>query len=254
MRQAQLREAWTQKEIDERGIQRAEEVRMQKEMKAERLRRKAAKQAAHDENCRARFQEHERRRLEEERAEAEAAEIRRRQEEEAQLERSRRIQEDMLRRHREPKVCQTCSGTGICPKCNGNQVLCQDFFAPVSKDFVPCRLEFGRKPQGCEACGGYAPGIDGKYRAGTGKCAHCDGHGKIWPDLETKSRHNKKNSRKDDDHKNSRCTTTQSILQSEGSRSLSKTFSSIATERVSQSTPARVGAGRRGATGQLFGN
>ncbi|CAK0827758.1 unnamed protein product, partial [Prorocentrum cordatum] len=154
-RQAQLREAWAQREVDERGIQRAEEARMQKERKAESLRRQAAKQAAYDEHCRATFRG----------------------------------------RRREPTVCQACSGTGTCPRCHGDQVLSQDFFAPAPKGPpAPCWLEFGRKPQGCEACGGFAPGIDGRHQAGTGRCAHCDGHGKTWPELEAQPHLHKKSS------------------------------------------------------------
>merc|ERR1711990_1109838 len=54
----------------------------------------------------------------------------------------------------------------------------------LNMDSAEHPLEFGKKSQGCETCGGLVPGIRGAFAHGTGICTACDGHGMLWPKLD----------------------------------------------------------------------
>jgi len=51
----------------------------------------------------------------------------------------------------------------------------------VSQVGKESNMGFGRAPQGCEDCGGCKQNILGGLQKGSGKCAHCNGKGKVWP-------------------------------------------------------------------------
>lgn len=100
-------------------------------------------------------------------------------------EQKRLEEEERERQRRAPRPCKRCSSTanpGKCPECAGKGYHLGVFLVP--KVTEETRLEFGRKDQGCEGCGGYHFGILGEVKLGSGICVDCGGHGQIWPNLE----------------------------------------------------------------------
>jgi len=180
---AEQQEAWRQREEDERGIEkaRAKQVRLaqlqEKEKRkaehAQRVHEKAVRESA---RWKAQFEEEERVRVEKEEIKyREERERARRQREAAEAERNRRM----------PWECTNCQGTGKCLTCQGKGYHMGVFLvSKLNMDTAEHPLEFGRKTQGCETCGGFIPGIRGQVEVGTGVCTVCHGHGLIWPKLE----------------------------------------------------------------------
>jgi len=110
----------------------------------------------------------------EEREEREAEERRIREKE-----RRLREQERAEWAARQPVPCEACAASGTCPSCDGKGRLWATFLAGhVGSDDT---MTFGRAPQGCEDCGGCRQNIMGELVCGSGKCAKCNGRGKIWP-------------------------------------------------------------------------
>lgn len=107
---------------------------------------------------------------------------------------SKRVQREFEmeeRRRRMPKTCETCAGSAQCQECNGNghifHVFLRSKVSPEEDEAVGCTaMEHGRKFQGCEKCGGFAHNMLGDVKMGTGACAACNGHGKIWPIIDEK--------------------------------------------------------------------
>lgn len=87
--------------------------------------------------------------------------------------------EERDRLARMPITCETCSGTGVCPACQGQGELWATFL--VSKVGPGASSTFGRKAQGCEACGGCRQNLTGELQMGSGECADCNGKGKVPP-------------------------------------------------------------------------
>jgi len=185
-RQAELQEAWRRIEEDERGVeaaQRKEEEKLaierKKQERAEREERREAIRIHGVNKLKARKAEEERiRRANEERVRKEWEERVRKRMEEEEAERQRRA----------PKPCERCSSTpqpGKCPECEGKGYHMASYL--VSKTREDAWLEFGKKFQGCEGCGGYHYGILGEVKIGSGLCYECGGHGQIWPKLDDTS-------------------------------------------------------------------
>eukprot|EP00931_Biecheleriopsis_adriatica_P049521 TRINITY_DN28650_c0_g1_i1.p1 TRINITY_DN28650_c0_g1~~TRINITY_DN28650_c0_g1_i1.p1 ORF type:complete len:292 (+),score=68.34 TRINITY_DN28650_c0_g1_i1:61-936(+) len=96
-------------------------------------------------------------------------------------------EERLMSRLREPTVCEICSGSGRCQCCKGQGTLSTMYLSPaVNVGSVSARFH-GRSAYGCNECGGFRDGSDcmGKdvQHRGSGNCATCGGHGKIWPTL-----------------------------------------------------------------------
>lgn len=87
---------------------------------------------------------------------------------------------------RQPKPCQTCNATGICPVCNGVGGMFSTFL--VSQVSEQKSNDYGRTMEGCTSCGGCKQGIRGDLHKGSGECAACGGKGKIWPEIAFHSR------------------------------------------------------------------
>merc|ERR1712176_401628 len=168
---------WQKREVEEK--ERMEKLKILAE-------EKARKQAA--------IAERKKKQLEEERRQVLAERERQKREKEEREEKQRQKEEkERLKREeaerewlaRQPKTCETCQGVGKCVTCQGKGTIFSVFL--VSKvDSATSITDFGRKEQGCDDCGGYRQNILGQLRPGTGKCAACGGHGKIWPDVEAK--------------------------------------------------------------------
>jgi len=93
-------------------------------------------------------------------------------------------EEHLMRRLREPVQCITCDGSGACACCGGTGSLPVSY---LSASVTTERVFHGQNWYGCDACGGMRDGVEeeGKppIHTGTGRCADCAGHGKIWPHL-----------------------------------------------------------------------
>eukprot|EP00440_Ansanella_granifera_P026542 gb/GFBE01028832.1/.p1 GENE.gb/GFBE01028832.1/~~gb/GFBE01028832.1/.p1 ORF type:complete len:274 (+),score=66.35 gb/GFBE01028832.1/:1-822(+) len=175
---------WRQRRAEDefarRQIVEEERLREQQEMEERRRQRKLALQAK-----RRRQQEEEERRRQEERERQRQEQLRieeeRRQAEER--ERLRREQEERDWLARQPKLCLVCNGSGKCPTCLGSGQNFTVFLATgVGKRNT--RGDYGRHAQGCDACYGFKQNMLADLKKGTGKCAHCDGWGKIAPDID----------------------------------------------------------------------
>lgn len=185
-RQAELQEAWRRREEDERGLEAAAKKKAMREQETLRELRRAEKQeraeAIRDKELAkimARKQEEERIRLANEEAVRKEAE---------EKERLRQEEEEREWRRRQPTPCPRCSHCmepGKCPECNGKGYHMAYYLQPKVK--TDTWLEFGKKFQGCEGCGGYHYGILGEVKIGTGICWNCNGHGKIWPIIDDRS-------------------------------------------------------------------
>lgn len=176
------KEAWRQREEDERGEEAAKRKAEEKMLRLEKERAEAKKQQraeAHRREVVRRHIEAEQRK----KREAEEAARRKRQELEDEL-RQKREAAEQERLRRMPKTCELCSGSGKCQECNGEGFTLTTFLAT---SISTSDLEFGRKPLGCHECGGYHHGVFGETKMGVGYCLNCDGHGKIWPKIDEDS-------------------------------------------------------------------
>lgn len=174
------KEAWRQREEDERGEEASKRKAEEKIVRLEKERAEAQKQQRAEVHRRDVVRRHM------------AAEEARKQQEREETLRRRREQEDEIRQRREaaererlrrmPKPCETCAGSGKCQECSGEGFTLTTFLG-TSVGTAP-DLEFGRKPLGCHECGGYHHGVFGDTKIGLGYCLACDGHGKIWPKID----------------------------------------------------------------------
>mmetsp|Transcript_119273 Transcript_119273/g.210710 ORF Transcript_119273/g.210710 Transcript_119273/m.210710 type:complete len:278 (-) Transcript_119273:148-981(-) len=163
-------------EFERRRLEELERMRLEKIRQEERRR----KQAEIAERKR-RHQIEEERRWQEEREQKRQDQLMREKakREAEEKERLRREEEERERLRRLPKTCETCDGTGKCQVCMGKGFYFSMYL--VNKVDEDTLLDFGRQLQGCGNCGGYAQGITGEVKKGTGKCPACNGTGKIWP-------------------------------------------------------------------------
>lgn len=175
---------WQQIEEDERGLQaemkRLRQVQREKQRARELVQQQkleAMSLAESNAKYRATMAEYHRKAQE-----IEEQEINKREE----RERKRVEAEEAERRRRAPWTCEQCSGTGKCQGCNGAGLFPAIYFTSNVSD--TSLLTYGRKPQGCKTCGGFAPGVTGKMVQGSGVCTKCGGPGLIWPVLVEKTR------------------------------------------------------------------
>lgn len=179
-RQVELRDAWAKLEEDERGLVAAEVKRNKRARELEILAKKEAREKAREKFELQQYVVAKAKRAEDERiAEQERLRIEENLREEARLKKEEEHREWL---RRQPTPCEACSASGKCKHCEGKGYFLAMYLTPsVSSE---ARLEFGRKQHGCEFCEGFHYGILGEYQIGTGKCAECSGHGKIWPILD----------------------------------------------------------------------
>lgn len=173
------KELWRQREEDERGEEAAKRKAEEKMLRLEKERAEAQKQQraeAHRRDVVRRHVAAEEARRQQEREET----LRRRREQEEEI-RQRREAAERERQRRMPKTCESCAGSGKCQDCSGEGFTLTTFIGSAVAD---SDLEFGRKPLGCHACGGYHHGVFGETKMGLGYCLACDGHGKIWPKID----------------------------------------------------------------------
>jgi hypothetical protein len=177
---AEKQAAFRQKEEDERGLHAAEakKVKLAQQKEREKVRSERARKA-HDRMV-TECERQAKLRAEEERRQWEEVEAARSEE----YEKARRISEEREaeRQRRMPWECNRCQGSGQCSDCKGRGYH-MGMFLVSNVDAAKHPLEFGKKSQGCETCGGLVPGIRGQAEMGTGVCVACDGEGKIWPKL-----------------------------------------------------------------------
>eukprot|EP00933_Yihiella_yeosuensis_P040958 TRINITY_DN35385_c0_g1_i1.p1 TRINITY_DN35385_c0_g1~~TRINITY_DN35385_c0_g1_i1.p1 ORF type:complete len:294 (+),score=67.98 TRINITY_DN35385_c0_g1_i1:118-999(+) len=175
--------SWRQRLAEDEFARRAieEEQRRREQLAAEEEKRR--RKAEREMRRRLRQEEEERRRAEErerQRIEQLEREEARRQAEEA--ERLRLEQEEREWLARQPKTCQTCSGSGKCPVCLGSGVL-HAVYLSSKADNRSTKGAYGRILQGCSACYGFEQNLMAGLKQGTGRCAACDGWGKIKPEV-----------------------------------------------------------------------
>jgi len=163
----------------------AKEVKIQERIKEQRKKERAAELA----DRRRKHQAEEEQRWQDEREQKRLNQIER---ERVQRENEEKVRQDREaaeeeRRRRMPKTCETCDGSCKCQDCMGEGYTCATFLvAKKSTDDVSLgstSMDHGRVYQGCEKCGGYCHNMLGDLKKGSGECAVCNGHGKIWPDL-----------------------------------------------------------------------
>jgi len=174
------KELWRQREEDERGEEAAKRKAEERMLRLEKDREEAEKQRraeAHRAEVVKRHVAAEEARRQREREEA----IRRRREQ-AEEERLKREAAERERLRRMPNPCSRCAGNGRCPACNGEGFTLTTFLGAAGE--TASNLEFGRRPLGCHECGGFNHGVHGESKMGLGYCLLCDGHGKIWPQIE----------------------------------------------------------------------
>jgi len=164
---------------DQRAIEEAEARRQQKLIEAERAR----KQELREKRRKAQIKEEEdRRRDDRERGRREAEEREQKRREADERKRLEREEEEREWLRRQPKMCPVCEGNKLCKKCHGKgYFFCMFLVEKVDEDSL---LQHGRMHQGCEDCGGYRHNILGDLKKGTGRCANCNGVGKITPKLD----------------------------------------------------------------------
>eukprot|EP00930_Biecheleria_cincta_P024292 TRINITY_DN17395_c0_g1_i1.p1 TRINITY_DN17395_c0_g1~~TRINITY_DN17395_c0_g1_i1.p1 ORF type:complete len:329 (+),score=64.54 TRINITY_DN17395_c0_g1_i1:32-988(+) len=96
-------------------------------------------------------------------------------------------EERQIEELRAPVTCESCEGSGGCKNCAGAGVIHTTYLSSNTDSRSPHRRFHGQSAYGCSFCGGVRDGKEalGKYaeHAGSGKCASCGGHGKIWPKL-----------------------------------------------------------------------
>mmetsp|Transcript_43837 Transcript_43837/g.93841 ORF Transcript_43837/g.93841 Transcript_43837/m.93841 type:complete len:291 (-) Transcript_43837:17-889(-) len=166
-----------QKKIDD--AQKAAEER-------ERAEQKRLRKLAHEER-RKRVREEQDRAAREKEEKLRLAAEQRAEEERQRLERERRLREEEHREWeaRQPRICEECQGQGLCPECDGSGQIFSVFLSRTTDKHnfkgVPGR-DFGRCPQGCTKCGGCRQNLIGSLQLGSGRCAGCNGKGKVWPE------------------------------------------------------------------------
>uniref|UniRef100_A0A7S1R1N4 Uncharacterized protein n=1 Tax=Alexandrium catenella TaxID=2925 RepID=A0A7S1R1N4_ALECA len=173
-RQARAKEDCEQRRLEEEEMQRQERLR-----EAEKERRRAERREM---RRRAKEEEERKRREAEEKKLQEMRERERLRQEQQERERQHRLELEAERQRRMPQTCQTCKGSGQCQACSGKGFQFSTFL--VSTVSTESMQEYGRAMQGCAGCGGCKQGIRGSLNKGLGKCSSCDGHGKIWPDID----------------------------------------------------------------------
>jgi len=173
---------WRQR-LAEEVFERVREEDVKERARLADLEAKRARRAAQREEVRRKYQEEEdaKWRSEQERKRKEKEEI---EEERRELERKEHERKEQIRKEiekRQPKPCETCDSTGVCHVCNGVGGIFSTFL--VKEVNGQCSQDYGRRMEGCTACGGCKQGIRGELQKGSGKCAKCGGLGKIWPDI-----------------------------------------------------------------------
>lgn len=166
-------------EFAKRAIEEEEARRQSQLRELERRRRKAeqerTRKQAQEMELNKRKKEREQKRLD-----AIRAEEKRREAEENERLRKQHEHEEWLRR--QPKMCETCQGTGKCQMCGGKGYDFVMFLIPEVSTVTS--REHGKVMQGCEECGGLRHNIVGDLRLGSGKCVPCAGVGKVTPVIE----------------------------------------------------------------------
>lgn len=172
------RQMRAKEEFQRRAVEEEERRRRLKILEEEKQRRRAAQA----ERRRKQLEEERRQvKMEQERMQREKEDKEDRKRHQEERERKRREEEERQWLARQPKPCETCNGGGKCGTCLGKGTIFGLFLAPTVED--RCIADFGRVVQGCDECGGCRQNIIGQLRSGTGKCAVCCGHGKIWPNV-----------------------------------------------------------------------
>jgi hypothetical protein len=174
---------WRQRLAEVEFARRAvEEEKRQREMQAA-AQEKEQRQKQRETRRRQRQEEEERRREAQREWERQEQLERERQIREAEeAERQRREEQEREWLARQPKTCHNCGGSGKCPACNGIGQLFALFLAPSVKGQCT-KGGYGRMQQGCETCYGFKQNLMAEVKKGTGRCAVCDGWGKIKPDI-----------------------------------------------------------------------
>jgi len=160
-----------EEELHRQELIRAKEKKRRQEELAERKRR-------HQEEEERRWQEE---REQKRRDQQERERQKREQEEKIRIQKE---QEEEDRRRRMPKCCEACDGSGKCQECMGKGYIFSVFLVSTKMEqqlHGATSMDHGRVIQGCEKCGGYSHNMLGELKKGTGQCALCQGHGKIWP-------------------------------------------------------------------------
>jgi len=106
---------------------------------------------------------------------------------ETHREREAKVQEEREWQARQPVICESCNGTGLCIKCEGKGESSAVFLSS-SAPKKEAAFNFGRSCQGCEDCGGCRQNIVGRLQKGNGQCPSCNGKGKVWPSAAFESR------------------------------------------------------------------
>lgn len=175
-RQRRAEEDFKQKQIEE-----IERMRQQKTIEEAKLKRKKELEAKR----RRQLEEEERQRRAE--REKEQREREEREEEQRQHEERERIRKEEEEREwlaRQPKTCTTCSGSGSCVTCEGKGHMFAMFLVHAVQKANVNNVDYGRVLQGCDDCGGYRHNVMGDLKKGSGRCAACDGVGKIAPKID----------------------------------------------------------------------
>eukprot|EP00930_Biecheleria_cincta_P086838 TRINITY_DN76087_c0_g1_i1.p1 TRINITY_DN76087_c0_g1~~TRINITY_DN76087_c0_g1_i1.p1 ORF type:complete len:277 (-),score=63.72 TRINITY_DN76087_c0_g1_i1:148-978(-) len=170
---------WRQRRAEDEFARRAvveeQRRREQEEYEEKKRQRKLALQAK-----KRRQQEEEERRRQEER-ERQLQEQRRIEEERRQAEERERLRKEQEEREwlaRQPKMCETCQGSGKCHTCGGLGFAMAVYLSSHT-DAHSTKGVYGRRQQGCDSCYGFKQNMMAELKKGTGKCASCDGYGLI---------------------------------------------------------------------------
>lgn len=175
-------QAWKQLEEDHRGVQAAFTKREKENELIERRNVKRAENKIKQAEMNQYYAEILRQEREKKARRDEEKRIER--EEEMQKVQVKYLAAEKEQQRRMPWQCKTCEGSGKCAVCNGKGYHMTHFFVSNLNmvGSINNPLEFGRNTQGCDNCGGHAPGIRAPHRNGDGVCPECEGHGMIWPE------------------------------------------------------------------------
>lgn len=173
-RKQRAKEEFQRRQVEEKERRREQHIR---DLEKQRLREeREQRRRRNQEEAEKRWQEDVQRR----RREQEEAEERQRQQEAARRAKQEADRAEWLAK--QPKICETCAGTGKCGSCDGKGHLFAMFLAPaVDRLGDASGCDYGRLMQGCESCGGCAQNVMGELVAGSGKCTTCEGTGWVKP-------------------------------------------------------------------------
>lgn len=180
-----FRQKLAEKEWEMKKIEDIERRKQQKILDEERRRKQAEREARRrriqEESERQRKEERERELIEKEEKERRRIEL----EEKERLDREEKERQWLAR---QPKICETCGGTGKCFACNGEGAIFSTFLVTNVTGEAVHGGGYGKVVQGCEECRGLKQGIRGELTKGTGSCERCGGWGKIKPNVTTRQR------------------------------------------------------------------